>query len=135
MSGADVFFDTNILVYLISAQSVKRDRAKAVMAGRGTINVQVLNEFVAVASRKYRVPWPTIREVLSTIKAVCHVDPLSIKTHDRAVTLAERYRFGIYDSLIIAAALEAGCSVLYSEDMQHSQIIEGLTILNPFAEL
>lgn len=135
MPAGDAFFDSNVPLYLIAAHTAKRDRAKAVIAGGGVISTQVLNEFAAVASRKYHIAWPVIRDVLSTIKAICRVDPLTIEVHDRGVALAERYRFDIYDSLIIAAALQGGCTTLYSEDMQHGQNFEGLTIVNPFVDL
>ena len=132
MNGADAFFDTNICVYVISAHAEKRDRAKALLARRGVVSVQVLNEFVAVTAGKFRIAWPIVREVLATIRAVCRVEPLSIEIHERGVSLSERYGFNIYDSLIVAAALHAGCKLLYSEDMQHGQVLEGLTILDPF---
>jgi predicted nucleic acid-binding protein len=132
MPAGDVFFDSNVPLYLIAAHPAKRDRAKAIIAERGVVSTQVLNEFAAVAFRKYHVAWPAIRDVLGAIKAICRVDPLTIEVHDRGVALAERYRFDIYDSLIIAAALNGGCTILYSEDMQHGQLIDGLTIINPF---
>ena len=134
MSGGEDFFDTNVLLYLLSADTAKADRAEELLAVGGTISVQVLNEFVAVASRKLRMPWTEIREVLAQIRAVCAVEPITIETHDRALQIAERYGLSIYDSLIVAAALMAGCKALHSEDMQDGQVIERqLTIRNPFA--
>jgi predicted nucleic acid-binding protein len=133
MSAADVFFDTNVVLYLLSADAAKADRAEGLLVAGGTISVQVLNEFVAVALRKLRMSWPEIREALAPIRAVSTVEPLSVETHDRATELAERYGLSIYDSVIVAAALIAGCKTLYSEDMQHGQVIERvLTIRNPF---
>jgi predicted nucleic acid-binding protein len=58
---------------------------------------------------------------------------VDVETHERGVDIAERWRFSIYDSLIVGAALRAGCSTLYSEDLQHGQTIDQLTIRNPFA--
>ena len=133
MSGAETFFDTNVVLYLLSADTAKADRAEELLAIGGIISVQVLNEFTAVASRKLRMSWPEIREVLAQVRAVCNVEPMSVDTHDRAAQLAERYGLSIYDALIVAAALLAGCSTLYSEDMQNGQVIERqLTIRNPF---
>ncbi len=133
MSGAETFFDTNVVLYLLSADTAKADRAEELLASGGIISVQVLNEFAAVASRKLRMSWPEIREVLAQVRAVCNVEPMSVDTHDRAAQLAERYGLSIYDALIVAAALLAGCSTLYSEDMQNGQVIERqLTIRNPF---
>ena len=133
MSGGEVFFDTNVVLYLLSADAAKADRAEDLLASGGTISVQVLNEFAAVARRKIRMSWPEIRETLTPIRAVCAVEPLSTATHDQATKISERYGLSVYDSLIVAAALLAGCKTLYSEDMQDGQIIERkLTIRNPF---
>jgi predicted nucleic acid-binding protein len=133
MSGAEVFFDTNVILYLLSADEVKADRAEELLAIGGMISVQVLNEFAAVASRKLGMTWPEIREVLAQVRVVCAVGPVSVEVHDRALQVVERYRLSLYDALIVAAALSAGCSTLYSEDMQDGQVIERqLTIRNPF---
>jgi predicted nucleic acid-binding protein len=134
MTGADAFFDTNVVLYLLSADAAKADRAEELLAIGGTVSVQVLNEFVSVARRKLRMTWPEIRDVLTQVRAVCPVEAMSVDMHERAIQVAERYGLSIYDALIISAALLTGCSTLYSEDMQNGQVIEGqLTILNPFA--
>ena len=133
MSVADAFFDTNVLLYLISEDAAKAERAEALLAEGGTVSVQVLNEFAAVAQRKRAMSFGEIRDLLATVRAVCAVAPLDLETHDRGLDLAERYRFSIYDGLILAAALHAGCRVLYTEDLQDGQRIDGLTIRNPFA--
>ena len=134
MSGAENFYDTNVVLCLLSGDPVKADRSEELLAGGGTISVQVLNEFAFVASRKLHMSWPEIREALTQIRAVCPVTPLTIETHDRASQLAERYGLSIYDASITAAALLAGCTTLYSEDMHNGQVIDRqLTIRNPFA--
>ena len=134
MSGSEVFFDTNVLLYLLSGEAAKADGVEALVAAGGVISVQVLNEFASVASRKLAMSWGEIREVLGTIRALCRVEPVSLETHDRGLALSERYGFSIYDSMILAAALLAGCSLLITEDLQHGQIIDGtLTVRNPFA--
>lgn len=133
MNGGENFFDTNVVLYLLSADVVKANRAEELIALGGTLSVQVLNEFVAVASRKLRMPWSEIRDVLSQIRRVCAIEPITLETHDRALHIAERYGLSIYDALIVAAALLAGCKTLHSEDMQDGQVIEGtLRIRNPF---
>jgi predicted nucleic acid-binding protein len=134
MLGADVFFDTNVLLYLVSDDVAKANRAEQLVAQGGVISVQVLNEFAFVAVGKKGVDFTKLREILSSFRAVCVVTALDIETHELGLNIAERYRFSIYDSLIVAAALRAGCSMLYSEDFQHGQTIERLTIRNPFAE-
>jgi predicted nucleic acid-binding protein len=128
------FFDTNILVYAQQADG-KADRARALFAGGGKISVQVLNEFSAVSRRKQRRDWDEIAEAISDVLAV--VDPplaLTLDLHRAARTLAEDSRLSFYDALIVAAALEAGCDILYTEDMQHGCKFGGLTIINPFIE-
>ena len=123
MSAADTFFDTNVLLYLVSGNTAKADRAEELLTNGGSISVQVLNEFASVATRRYDVEIAKIREILLVIRAVCSVKPLEVETHDLGLELAERYRYSIYDSMIVAAALRAGCSTLFSEDLQNCQRI------------
>jgi predicted nucleic acid-binding protein len=116
----------------LSADRLKAEIAEELMAQGGVISVQVLNEFADVAARKFKSPWLQIRAVLSTVRDVCVVVPVSIDTHDRGIVIAERYKLRVYDSMIISAALQAGCTTLISEDMQSGQRIDDLTIHNPF---
>jgi predicted nucleic acid-binding protein len=133
MSVAEAFFDTSVLFYLLSNDARKADRVEQLLAERGTISVQVLNEFAAVALRKTDVALRDIKVILDTVRAVCTVEPVTVATHDRGVEVCERYKFSFYDSLIIASALIVGSRVLYSEDLQHGQIIERqLRVANPF---
>ena len=133
MSEAEVFFDTNVLLYLLSNDAAKADRAEALLATGGVVSVLVLNEFASVASRKLTMMIPEVREILSTVRSVCVVKSVDVETHDLGLELAERYGFSIYDGLIVAAAVRAGCAILYTEDLQRGQVIENLTIRNPFA--
>jgi predicted nucleic acid-binding protein len=135
MSAASAFFDTNVVLYLVSADAAKADRAEDLLTIGGTVSVQVLNEFAAVASHKLRMPWPEIIDVLAQVRATCSVEPLTDQTHERGIQIAQRYGLSLYDAMIVAAALLADCTILYSEDMQHGQVIDKqLTIRNPFAE-
>lgn len=135
MSPAESFFDTSALLYLLSADSRKADRIEGLLAAGGTISVQVLNEFSAVALRKLAMPVPEVREILATVRAVCRVEPVTTETHDRALVILERYGFAFYDSVLIAAALIAGCRRLYCEDLQHGQLIDRqLRVINPFTD-
>lgn len=133
MSGK-AFLDTNVLIYAAIKNDARSARAEELLAIERVISVQVLNEFVAVARRTYQMPWDVLGVALQWIRILCPDPvPLTVDTHDEAVQIAEQYGYKIYDSLILAAALEAGCSTLYSEDMQHGQVIRGkLTIRNPF---
>ena len=72
--------------------------------------------------------------MLETIRAVCRVESLSLETHDLGLTFSGRYGFSIYDSMILASALRADCQVVFTEDLQHGQVIEDrLKIINPFS--
>ena len=134
MSAAEAFFDTNVILYLLSVDTAKADRSEELLAIGGTISVQVLNEFAAVASRKRRMSWSEIKEVLAQVRAICPVVPLSVETHERGLHVAERYGLAICDATVIAAALLAGCTTLYSGDMQNGQVVDRLlTIRNPYA--
>ena len=84
-----------------------------------------------VARRKLDKSWEEIRRALN-LRVFCPA-PLTVETHERAVNIAERYGYSIFDSLVIAAALQTGTRTLYSEDMQDGQTIDGLTIRNPFS--
>lgn len=128
------FVDTNVLLYLLSGDPAKADRAEALLAGRIVISVQVLNEFVNVTRRKLGLPWPEVEQALTDVQRFAEVRPLTLATHQSGVALAKRYRLSVYDAMIAAAALEAGCTTLASEDFSHGQRFDGrLTIRNPFA--
>ena len=134
--AAEAFFDTNVVLYLLSDDAAKANRAEALLAGGGVVSVQVLNEFASVASRKLKLSWAEIREVLTAVRAACRVQPLTVETHDRALALVERYSLSVYDALIVAAALDAGCHTLWSEDMQHDQAFgPQLRLRNPFKDI
>ncbi|MFZ1201791.1 MAG: PIN domain-containing protein [Desulfobacterales bacterium] len=133
MPAPEVFIDTNVLLYLLSADTEKADRAEAILRAGGFISVQVLNEVDNVARRKLAMPWIEINEVLALIRSVCPVEPLTIETHDRGRLVAERYGLSVYDAMIVAAALLGECEILYSEDMQDGLVIDRqLNICNPF---
>jgi predicted nucleic acid-binding protein len=133
MNKGAAFFDTNVLLYLLSADERKANRAEEVVGAGGVVSIQVLNEFAAVASRKLRMPWPEVRESLSIVRAACRVEPLTVETHELALDLVERHAVAWYDALIAAAALIAGCVTLYSEDFQHGLRVDGrVEIVNPF---
>jgi predicted nucleic acid-binding protein len=135
MSAADAFLDTNILLYLLSDDAQKAAQAESLLTAGGTISVQVLNEFATVATRRAGLALPEVCEVLATVRALCTVRPVELPTHERGLAIAERFGFSIYDSMIVAAAVLSGCKLLYSEDLQDGQRIDGVAIRNPFASL
>ena len=136
MRGDKAFFDTNVLIYAFAKNDARTDAAEALLAAGGIVGVQILNEFVAVALRKLAMPWEEILEALSALRVLCPSPvPLTVEIHDAALEIAGQYGYHIYDSLVIAAALQASCHTLYSEDMRDGQVIEGLTLRNPFGAL
>lgn len=132
---AKAFFDTNVLIYAMAENDPRAARSEQLLAAGGVISVQVLNEFASVARRKLGMTWHEVREALEAVRVLCpNPVSLTVATHDTALRIAEEYGYGIYDALISAAALEAKCATLYSEDFQDGQVIDGkLTIRNPFS--
>ena len=132
MPGTEAFFDTNVLLYLLSDDSVKADRAEQLLSKGGVVSVQVLNEFASVGLRKQSLTVSEIREFLATVRALCAIRPVDFETHELGLDLAERHQLALYDAMIVSAALRANCAVVFSEDMQHGQTYGALTVRNPF---
>jgi predicted nucleic acid-binding protein len=129
------FFDSNILLYLAQDDSAKADTVERLLRIGGWINVQVLNEVTHVARRKFGYDWDGVSFLLDRARALLQVADLTVETHDDGRKLAERYKLSVYDGMIVAAARSSGCDVLWSEDMHHGLVIDGvLTIRNPFAD-
>lgn len=129
---ARAFLDTNVLVYAFSDDPRARAAETLLAEGHDT-GVQVLNEFTNIARRKLGMEWPEVSEALAAIRVICRaIHPIDLPTHEQAIILAAEHGFSIYDALIVAAALRAGCAVLHSEDMQHGRMIGSLRINNPF---
>lgn len=130
------FFDTNILVYLASGGPAKADLAELAIARGGNISVQVLNEVSNVARRKMHMSWTETHAFLDILRGLLTVHPLTLQTHETGLDLAERYDLSIFDAMIAASAIEAGCDTLWSEDMQHGMRLDRvLRIANPFRDL
>jgi predicted nucleic acid-binding protein len=126
------FFDTNVLVYTIT-DDARGDVARSRLSDGGVISAQVLNEFVRVARKKLRLDWAIIEAALAELRALVNdVRPVALSTHEFAVSLAKRDGFDIYDALILAAAIEADCETLFSEDFQHGRRFGDLIVVNPF---
>jgi predicted nucleic acid-binding protein len=127
------FVDTHVVLYSLSDDVAKRRRALAILVDRPMLSLQVLNEAANVMRRKLGFAIPAIREVVLRWMGESRLHPLAPSTLLSALDVAQRYGFSHYDSLIVAAALEAGCATLYSEDLQNGQVIDQrLTIINPF---
>lgn len=127
------FFDTNILIYAFAADDPRSARAEALIADGGVIGIQVLNEFTNVTRRKLRWQWGQIEAAFAVIEELLGpARPLTTAIHARAVVLARDHELPFYDALIVAAALDASCEVLCSEDLQHGQKFGALRVENPF---
>ena len=127
------FLDSNIVLYLLSGDAAKADRAQALLEAGGVVSVQVLNEVTSVCLRKLKMPWPEVDALLLAVKAACEVLPLTVASHEKAVELAKRFQLSFYDANIVASAVLSGAPVLLSEDMHGGLLIEGLMIQNPFS--
>jgi len=126
------FFDSNILIYTATADP-RRQQAAACLSRGGYASVQVLNEFVHVARRKLKQDWQVIEFALQQFRlSLDDVVPVTLDTHTSALALGRSHGFAFFDALIVAAAIEAGCDTLYSEDLQDGRRIGELTIVNPF---
>ena len=131
---AKVFIDTNIVIYALGQTSTKTALAAPLFTEHPTISTQVLSETANVALRKLALPIAETRKLITTLESLCRVEVIKPACIHRAIDIVERYGFSWFDSLIVATALEAGCDTLYTEDLQHGQVIEGkLTVINPFA--
>lgn len=129
-----IFLDTNVLVYCYtSTEPVKRSQALIATAFPDVwISTQVCNELSNILYRKFHQDWPSIRNVLTELRTNFHIWNVSVDTAELAASLAEQTGYSYYDSLMLAASIEAGCSVLFTEDLQNGQMIRGLRIHNPF---
>lgn len=127
------FLDTNVLIYTISGEERKKEIAINLLCSTAVISTQVINECVNVMSRKLKFNYSQIRLIIGQFRQECRITILSPHTINLAIDLAEKYSYSYFDSLILASALESDCESLYSEDLQHGQMIEKcLRIINPF---
>jgi predicted nucleic acid-binding protein len=141
--SVECFIDTNLFIYQLEASDERKaataDRIirKGIESHNACISFQVVQECLNTVLRKAEIPLSTdeTRQYLDNVLAPLYRVSARISLYRRALDLQVRYRYGFYDSLIVAAALDAGCTRLYSEDLQDGQRIEGLTIENPFVEL
>jgi predicted nucleic acid-binding protein len=141
--SAECFIDTNLFIYQLEvsdeSKSATADRiiCKGIETRNACISFQVVQECLNIILRKAEVSLSTdeAKQYLDHVLAPLFRVPASFSLYRRALDLQTRYRYGFYDSLVIAAALDAGCTRLYSENLQDGQRIEGLTVENPFREL
>lgn len=133
--NAEFFLDTNILLYAASnaaSEKPKKEIARGLLARDGAgFSVQVLAEFFVNATSKFKLPEDTVVRILESLEAY-PVLPVTEAVFWSALAIRKRYRISYWDSAIIAAAIEMRCCTLYSEDLNHGQVYEGLRVVNPF---
>lgn len=129
------FIDTNVLIYAFANGDPRGMRAEQLLADGGIIGVQVLNEFTSVMRRKLARSWKDIEDALGVIEVLLGpAQPLTAAIHAGAVALARAHSLSFYDALIVAAAADAGCNTLLSEDLQHGRHFGTVRVQNPFQE-
>ena len=129
-----VAVDTNILVYLHDeSNSFKTDKAKDIIQYFPVIPAQVISEYLNVLKRILKVPKLRLIEHCIILIEGCEIVNINHSILEQSRKLITRYDFQLFDSIIVASALAANCNILYSEDLQHNQLIENrLTVINPF---
>jgi len=133
MPDAKIFLDSNVILYALGNDIPKKFIAITLLALHPTLSTQVLAETTHVARRKLGFSVAQVQHALSAFRREVDVCVISEAIFDDSLTIALQYGYSTYDSLILAAALAVNCKTLFSEDMQHGQIIRNqLTILNPF---
>jgi predicted nucleic acid-binding protein len=133
MNAKKIFFDTNTLLYLFSSDTNKADWISKNIQKSNVISVQVLNEFTSASLKKIKVSTKELDEFLGLFLEIFTIKPLDVETFNSGLRISRCYGYHQYDSMIIAAAIQAGCQRLYSEDLQHKQVIDKkLQIVNPF---
>ncbi len=138
--SAEVFIDTNVFIYHLDATDARKQAIaeaivrEALAGGKACISFQVIQECLNTVLRKAAVTLSpeAARSYLDAVLAPLLQVPASVALYQRALDVQGRWRFSFYDSLIVAAALDTGCRQLLSEDLQHGQRIETLTVHNPF---
>jgi predicted nucleic acid-binding protein len=137
MDNADrkIFLDTNVLVYAYSNTEVEKKAMVLPLLEDEWVclSTQVINEFVWVMNKKFNVPMDSLRHIVKNLFGLYHVSIVTDATITKAMDLSSQLNFPYWDSLIVASALESGCDILFTEDLQHNQVIDNrLTVRNPF---
>lgn len=129
-----IALDSNILVYNHSLDCInKRIIARDFFKENPVVSSQVISEYLNVMRRSFKMQKQELIYLYSLWLEKCSIQPVVLSTIKLAQSIVDRYDFQIFDGIIIAAALEADCDILYSEDMQHGQVIENkLELVNPF---
>jgi predicted nucleic acid-binding protein len=131
----NVFIDTNILIYAYSeTESEKKEKVLSLLENEIIcLSTQVINEFIWIMHGKFNIDMNSLKMITDNFFEIYSMSLLNHSTIVKAIDTALQYKFSYWDSLIVASALESNCAILYTEDLQHGQIINGsLSIINPF---
>ncbi len=129
------FIDTNVLIYFISSDDARKAAAREVILAspETVVSSQVINEFISTCLQKRLLSLDEVTEASNGFMRALQFAPVDAATINSALKLVKKYKYSYWDSLIIASALENGCTALYTEDLQHGQVINNrLKISNPF---
>ncbi len=118
MTSINSFVDSNIILYLFDKESFKKEQAEKIIADSPYINSQVLVEVGNVCKRKFGYLKHDVLGIWKNLMLDCSFVSIDGNTMNHAVELIIRYDFQLFDSIIVASALESNCSILFSEDMQ-----------------
>lgn len=129
---SQVFVDSNVLLYLLSGDEAKADRAEALLKANPIVSVQVLNEVTWVSRRKLKLAWIEIQTLLDAIKSCCSVVALTEASHAKAVQLAQVHQLSFYDAHILSSAVLSNTHNLMTEDLAAGSVLNGVLIQNPF---
>ena len=128
------FLDSNVCIYAFDTDNRKKEKSlDLIISNQAAVSTQVLMEISNIALKKLKFRHDEIQRSVDCITTFCSLHIIELSTVKLAFQISRQYKYSLYDALIIASALESNCNVLYSEDMQHNQLIEGkLKIINPF---
>lgn len=129
------FIDANVFLYLLSTDDQKADGAERLLRDEAldrVISTQTIGEFVHIARRKARLDFAAIRLHVDMFRDRCRVEQVTQGDQDAALAIAERLKFGWWDSQLVATAIRCGADVLLTEDLQHGQRVGALSLENPF---
>ena len=129
---SQVFLDSNVLLYLLSGDEAKADRAEALLKANPIVSVQVLNEVTWVSRRKLKLAWIEIQTLLDAIKSCCSVVALTEASHAQAVQLAQVHQLSFFDAHILSSAVLSNAHILMTEDLAAGSVLNGVLIQNPF---
>jgi predicted nucleic acid-binding protein len=128
------FLDSNVVVYYYTkTEPEKRNAVGSLLLNSDiTLSTQVLSEVSNVLRKKFKWEREPIERIFQELRRLFPIVVVSAETIERAISLAKRTQYQYYDCLVLSSAIESHCSILYSEDFQHNQVVDGVRIVNPF---